>query len=147
MRLDANSLSSCHCLLNSACPWEMILATTWSIASRHISGAGGRGGSLRLVRGFDLLPLVMLAGRVRRWHNSRKRAPRDNSSEDVIIWYEYKCAVTGSSLSAISSSALLFDSDPENTSCHITAATTARRVGLSNSRAHKGWLGPALPGV
>jgi len=147
MRLDANSLSSCHCLLNSACPWEMISATTWSIASRDISGARGGGGRLRSVRGFDLLPLVMLAGRVRGWNDSRKRAPRDNSSGDVIIWYGYECAVTGVSLSDISSSALLFDSEPENASCRVTASTTALGVGSSNSRAQKGWLSPALPGV
>jgi len=147
MRLDANSLSCCHCLLNSACPWEMISATTWSIASRGISGAGGGGGGLPSVWGFDLLPLIVLAGRVRGRNDSRKRAPRDNSSGDVIMWYGYECAVTGASLSDISSSALLFDSEPENTSCRVTAGTTARGLGSSSSRARKGWLGPALPGV
>jgi len=64
----------------------MISATTWSIASRGILGAGGGGGGLRSVQGFDLLPLVMLAGRVRGRNDSRKRAPRNNSSGDVIIW-------------------------------------------------------------
>jgi len=84
----------------------MILATTQSIASQGISGAGGGGEGYRSVCGFDLLPLVILAGRVRRWNDSRKRAPRDSSSGDVIIWYRYECAVTGASLSDISSSAL-----------------------------------------
>jgi len=125
----------------------MISATTWSIASQDISGAGGRGGGLRSIRGFDLLPLVMLAGRVWGWNDSRKHAPQDNSSGDVIIWYGYECAMTGASLSDISSSALLFHLQPENTSCHVTAGTTALRIGLSNSRAWKGWLGPAPPGV
>jgi len=120
---------------------------TWSIASRGISGAGGVGGGLRSVQGFDLLPLVMLAGRVRGWNDSRKRAPRDNSSEDVIIWYRYECAVTGTSLSEISLLTLLFDSEPENTSYRITAGTMALGVGSSNSRARKGWLGPAPRGV
>jgi len=147
MRLDANSLSCYHCLLNSACPWEMISATTWSIASRGILDTGGGGGGLRSVRGFDLLPLVMLAGRVRGWNDSRKRAPRDNSSGDVIIWHGYECAVTGASLSDILSSALFFDSEPENTLCRVTAGTMALVVGSSNSRARKGWLGPASPGV
>jgi len=133
--------------LNSACPWEIIAATTWSIASRGISGAGGGGGGLRSVRGFDLLPLVMLAGRVPGRNDSRECAPWDNSSGDVIIWYGYECAVTGASLSDISSSVLLFDSEPENTSCHVTAGATALGVGSSNSRAQKGWLGPAPPGV
>jgi len=125
----------------------MISATTWLIASQGISGAGGGSGGLRSVRGFDLLPLVMLAGRVEGWNDSRKRAPRDNSSGDVIIWYGYECAVTGALLSDISSLALLFDSEPENTSCRVTAGTTALGVGSSNSRARKGWLGPAPPGV
>jgi len=125
----------------------MISVTTWSIASRGISGAGGGGGGLQSVQGFDLLPLGMLAGRVRGRNDSRKRAPRDNSSGDVIIWYGYECAVTGMSLSDISSLALLFDSEPENTSCRITAGTTALGVGSSYSRAWKGWLGTALPGV
>jgi len=125
----------------------MILATTWSIASRGISGAGGGGGSLRSVRGFVLLLLVMLAGRVRGRNDSRKRGRRDNSSGDVIIWYGYECAMTGASLSDISSSALLFDSEPKNTSCRVTAGTTALGVGSSNSRARKGWLGSATPGV
>jgi len=147
MRLDANSLSSCHCLLNSPCPWQMISATTWPIASRDISGAGGGGSGLRLVRGFDLLPLGMLAGRVWGRNDSRKPAPRDNSSGDVIIWHGYECAVTGASVSDISSSALLFDSEPENMSCRVMAGTTALGVGSSNSRARTGWLGPAPPGV
>jgi len=89
----------------------------------------------------------MLAGRVRGRNDSRKRAPRDNSSRDVIIWYGYECAVTGASLSDISSSALLFDSEPENMSCHVMTGTTALGVGSSNSRARKAWLGPAPPGV
>jgi len=116
----------------------MISATTWSTASRGISGAGGGGGGLRFVRGLDLLPLVMLAGRVQGRNDSRKRASRDNSSGDVIIWYGYECAVTGRSLSDISSSALLFHSEPENTSCRVTAGTKALGVGSSNSRARKG---------
>jgi len=124
----------------------MISATTWSIASRGISGAAGGGGGLRSVRGVDLLPLVMLAGRVRGRNDSRKRAPRDNSSGDMIIWYGYECAVTGASLSDISSSTLLFDSEPENTSCRLTAGTTALGVGSSNSRAQKGWCYELLPG-
>ena len=71
------------------------MATTQSIASQGISGAGGGGEGYRSVCGFDLLPLVILAGRVRGRNNSRKSAPQDNSSEDVIIWYGYECAVTG----------------------------------------------------
>jgi len=55
--------------------------------------------------------------------------------------------VTGASLSDISSSALVFDSEPENISYHVTASTIALEVGLSNSRARKGWLGPVPPGV
>ena len=50
----------------------MISATTWSIVSRGISGAGGDGGGLQSAHGFDLLPLVMLAGQVRGWNDSRK---------------------------------------------------------------------------
>jgi len=55
--------------------------------------------------------------------------------------------VTDASLSDISSSALLFDSEPENRLCRVTAGTMALVVGSSNSRARKGWLGPVLPGV
>ena len=125
----------------------MISATTWSIASRGISGAGGGGGGLRSVQEFDLLPLVMLAGRVRGRNDLRKRASRDNSLGDVIIWDGYKCAVAGALLSDIWSSALLFNSEPENTSCRVTASTMALGVGSSKSGARKGWMGLALPGV
>jgi len=114
-----------------------------SIALWGILGAGGRSGGLLSVRGFDLLPLVILSGRVQGWNDSRKRAPRDNSAGDVIIWYRYECAITGTSLSDISSSVLLFDSEPENISCRITAGTMALGVGSSNLRARKGWLGSA----
>jgi len=43
--------------------------------------------------------------------------------------------VTGASLSNISLSALLFDSEPENVLCRIIASTTALGVASSNSRA------------
>jgi len=61
---------------------------TWLIASRGISGARDGGEGLRSVCGLDLLSLVMLASRAQEQYDSRKRAPRDNSSEDVIIWLE-----------------------------------------------------------
>ena len=63
----------------------MISVTTWSIASRGILGVRGKGGGLQAVGGFDLLPLVMLAGRVQGRNDSSKHAPRDNSSGNVII--------------------------------------------------------------
>jgi len=59
MRLATNLLYSFRCLLNSPWPWEMISATTCSIASEDILTVGSSGKGLQLVQGFDVLLLVV----------------------------------------------------------------------------------------
>ena len=109
----ASSLRLFLCLLNSSCPWEIISAIIWSIASQGNSGTGGGSRGLRSVLGFDCLPLVTLAACNHRQKVSSTRHSQNNSSRDVIIGYEY--AYWEGAVSLCDILALSFDLVLENT--------------------------------